>query len=537
MFCTAPIQIIKKDTVWTINPGTGLAETQVVQCGQCPTCLAGRKNDWTGRLIAEALNAQSVYFLTLTYAEEPQDFCYADIQRMLWHLRTDLRREEGKSVRFFCVGERGNKKGRIHWHMLLFFDAPHHLRRMKPGEKWKYWQHGWTSIDAVPKHDIAQRVRYCAKYAVKSIGDERACRARFSLKPAIGSVYALKFARDVAESGLPFLGWYRIPNITWSRGNRKGQLIKFRLRGSTARQACKAYHYQWMEHRAGRPWPESNFMHNYGHWTEKAPVWDEEKGRFEMDTYEVDAMQLRRQIWPETATMEPIRAHPTGRNNWVTTYECDDKGKMSVCVHKPLGGGHTLLAPVWMQKGARDQMERELNGGSEKETLEKKIERRERALEWERENKGTLAKHSRQVECDKHFGPLVHHPAVREYIETGKIPYNGYVEICPDIIDTLDYVVHGLASVPSVVRSEYAAWAAARFEKRRAIWITGQDCAEKINPETGECEIVAVPRGQGDGAEALGFFPQAGGIAERAANKTRGPLNAPQHPRPKGTAR
>lgn len=479
----------------------------MVQCGQCPSCLAGRKNDWTGRLIAEALRAQSVYFLTLTYKDEPTEFVYADVQRMLYHLRTDLKRHHGgKTVRFFCVGERGNKKGRIHWHMLLFFDQPHSLRRMKPGEIWKYWPHGWTSIDAVPRHDTAQRIRYCAKYAVKKLGDNRACRARFSLKPAIGSAYVFDHAKDVADAGLPFLGWYRIPGITWSRGNKKGELIKFRLRGSCARQACKAYHYQWLERRPTKPWPDSNFMANYGKWAEEQKVFDERTGEWKTDRYDVNAYQERARIWPEFAKAKPFNVELEGR----TRFDAE-----ALAVRKMWARADEWTRNEWrITKLAQEKYD----GNKETARAADEAEREERkrlADEWQREHAELAARQDRERKAVQRFAGVATHPAIREWIKTGRIPYNGYVEAAPSIIEELEALTLS-DSVSPIVRKEYNAWAAQRFEARRAIWASGQDTQERIDPETGECEIIAVPRGQGDGNEALAYFPQAGGLAERA---------------------
>ena len=75
-YCTSPITIYHKGATAPINPATGLPERSQVQCNRCPSCIAGRKNDWAGRLSAEALQAEEVYFVTLTYRDEPDEFHY-----------------------------------------------------------------------------------------------------------------------------------------------------------------------------------------------------------------------------------------------------------------------------------------------------------------------------------------------------------------------------------------------------------------------------------------------------------------------------
>lgn len=264
MFCTSPISIYKRGDAAVLNAATGLAERMSVACGQCPTCQAGRKNDWSGRLIAEAKTSKQVYFLTLTYKKEPEDYQYRDVQLALKRLRIDLNRHHGeKTVRFFCVGERGNKKGRIHWHVLLFFKVPHHIARTKPGQLWEYWPHGWTSIDLVPQDDVVRRVRYCAKYAVKTVGNDKSCRLRCSLNPAIGGDYVEQFARDAADQRLALKGFFFIPGMLWERGHRKGEHVRYRMKGSTARKAAASYVERWLENKTRTPWPETNFLARY----------------------------------------------------------------------------------------------------------------------------------------------------------------------------------------------------------------------------------------------------------------------------------
>lgn len=63
-------------------------------------------------------------FVTLTYADEylPEDLSLrpVDLKRFMYRLRTGLARKKEKPVRFYAVGEYGDKSERPHYHLLLF---------------------------------------------------------------------------------------------------------------------------------------------------------------------------------------------------------------------------------------------------------------------------------------------------------------------------------------------------------------------------------------------------------------------------------
>lgn len=327
VFCPTPFSVYRyRGHSGVFNPDTGQVDRTQVACGHCPSCIAGRKNDWTGRLCAEALKAKEVYFLTLTYKHEPEDFRYRDVQLMLYTLRTHFARHgKGQRIRFFCVGERGNRFGRIHWHMLIFADAPlgwtRWGRETHPGQLWPFWEWGWTDLVPVPRHEIVGRVRYCAKYAVKKIGDENSCRARFSLKPMIGGEYILDHAIRTAEAGLPLRGFYSLPGHVWTKGPRAGQQVKYRLKGASARMACDAYMDVWERLRPDRPWYPTNFLDHYGS----------------------DTLLRRIQLWPETKEEFDFCREPL--QDFRITYVAEADGRTYDYVEPRVLGRHVLLPP------------------------------------------------------------------------------------------------------------------------------------------------------------------------------------------------
>lgn len=218
-----------------------------VACGRCRECVKNRKQDWAGKLLAEYLKSGSAAFVTLTYAKKPQAFRYKDVQDMLHVFRKWChRKNRGTKVRFFCVGERGDKFGRRHWHMILFFSKPLTLDKPAMGTKWRFWQHGWTDIQMLIERDQALwKMRYCVKYAVKGL-DGKGERPRASLKPALGAEWLVERAREMAAAGLVPDGRYVLPGVFWKKGSRKGQSETFTVVGANRREYVKAWRAEWV---------------------------------------------------------------------------------------------------------------------------------------------------------------------------------------------------------------------------------------------------------------------------------------------------
>lgn len=247
------------------SPITGRVERYTVPCGYCRVCVATRKSNWTGRLIAEASTSAAVAFVTLTYKSEPESFAvaYRDIQLMLKGFRERLDRERGTKLRFFCSGERGEKNGRLHWHLLFFFDKPITMRRMKKRQIWHFWKHGWAHIQNLSSDNMLRKVRYVAKYCVKDAGKDRETFMRCSLRPGIGSEYFVRMAIDLAKAGLPANGGFKVGNVAYTRGPRKGQLQEFRLTGAMARNFLDVYETAWPMFQGAAPVPPTRFRHTF----------------------------------------------------------------------------------------------------------------------------------------------------------------------------------------------------------------------------------------------------------------------------------
>jgi hypothetical protein len=262
------------------------------------------KKDRAGRATAEAAMAAEVLFVTLTYRNGEAglaSFVVSDCQKMMKNLRAQQARgtlkrlgipERGfrkdpvklalfkaanPSLFFLRVGEMGKRKGRRHWHLLIWSDKITGLkdtvqevnpnwfgrkddpRAMKSGrEHVDWWPHGWVQVQVLPggrspllertytpmelieigrgrmapekstdPEGIIKLCRYLHKYCEKSRGLNRRKGQRREDMPVVfgssnrrplGVELILDQAREWARAGLPYPGTYRVPGVRHSRG-------------------------------------------------------------------------------------------------------------------------------------------------------------------------------------------------------------------------------------------------------------------------------------------------------------------------------
>lgn len=98
-----------------------------VPCGHCCECIQKRQNDIVQRVQMESLNSY-LYFCTLTYDNEHipnlvtskgEIFTYASVDDLQKCLKR-VRKYFPVPFRFLACSERGSKRLRPHWHVLIF---------------------------------------------------------------------------------------------------------------------------------------------------------------------------------------------------------------------------------------------------------------------------------------------------------------------------------------------------------------------------------------------------------------------------------
>jgi len=154
-----------------------------VPCGRCNHCLQTKRFDWSFRLLQEAKQATSAYFLTMTYdADHLQSPSLNKRDVQLFTKR--LRKENSTKLRYYTVGEYGTQTMRPHYHSIMFNLDLEVVTRLSD-----YWKLGNCYVGDV---EIAS-IHYVTKYVVNRSGMDLGGReppfSLMSRKPGIGSRY------------------------------------------------------------------------------------------------------------------------------------------------------------------------------------------------------------------------------------------------------------------------------------------------------------------------------------------------------------
>lgn len=253
-------------------------------CHRCWQCRERAIADWTGRNIAEMKTAKACHAVTLTYgrdeanAEEHERtvlLTYSDVQKFLYLLR-----RHGYPVRYFVAGEFGSKKGRAHWHIILYWldKVPENIplrqnwifaRYGEDGKQAKdqngdpavFWPHGWTYWQKVTPHTA----RYVCKYLQKGMGDDAAQgKLEMSKYPPLGTDYFERLAeRYVQQSMAPRTLEYSFPGVRKREKNGRTVEWKYMLTGRSAELFLDHYIASWKRIKGEQPRPKSALVDLY----------------------------------------------------------------------------------------------------------------------------------------------------------------------------------------------------------------------------------------------------------------------------------
>lgn len=268
--CIAPLTIY-------IGP-KGEKVPQEVACHECWQCRKNAIDDWVGRNIAESKTSKASHAVTLTYGrdrrgevdhERASILTYSDVQKYL-----KLLRRHGYPVRYFVTGEFGSRKGRAHWHIMLYWQdkVPPHVLDENFMEE--HWPHGWSFWTEPTPH----AVRYNCKYIQKDMGEaERQGHLAMSKKPPLGALYFRDLAERYVRQGLsPQTLEYSFPDV--KRRNHRGshELVRFRLRDRSADLFLGHFMAEWWNTYGDTPIPKSPLLDE---WFSDWADWGERDGR------------------------------------------------------------------------------------------------------------------------------------------------------------------------------------------------------------------------------------------------------------------
>lgn len=183
--------------IYNYIPALGQRVPIVVPCGKCKFCLHRKQNQLIYRVWNHSKNYVNSLFVTLTYNDdclpEHESMCRRDIQLFFKRLRKRL----GKDNKFtyLCTCERGRKSGRLHFHLLLFWNCDISVTQFKkyiyeswrfPKRNYKDFETFWLHLKNHPDSNplscpvdagfiyfgsvTGKSIAYCTKYSCKDIG-------------------------------------------------------------------------------------------------------------------------------------------------------------------------------------------------------------------------------------------------------------------------------------------------------------------------------------------------------------------------------
>lgn len=258
------------------NAPTSLDNGDLVACRYCWQCKARKVDDWIGRNIAESKTATSAHVVTLTYGYDRSTggidhlraavLTYSDVQNFLKKLRN-----HGHPARYFVVGEYGSKKGRAHWHIVIYWQGKVPTVTLRENIAFQHWEHGLTFWDKM----TPEAIRYACKYITKDTTDDarQGYGPMMSKKPPLGDAYFKLLARRYVDNGLaPQDAFYSFPNVrrvppgtrasTRSDMLQAAEPIKFLMQGKTAENFGRYFEKIWDETYPDRVYPHSEFLLN-----------------------------------------------------------------------------------------------------------------------------------------------------------------------------------------------------------------------------------------------------------------------------------
>lgn len=180
-------------------------------CGQCMPCRMNRRRLWTARLMLEAQRHEHSAFITLTYDKDHLPEGATLVPRDVQLFLKLIRKWYGK-VRYYVVGEYGERNGRPHYHMALFGfldtemvldTTPKSKDIVLKGLLKDYWPHGQVHFGTLTADSASYIVSYVVKRMTKCDDPRLNGRhpefCRMSLKPGIGAERADDMSKAIRD--------------------------------------------------------------------------------------------------------------------------------------------------------------------------------------------------------------------------------------------------------------------------------------------------------------------------------------------------
>lgn len=169
MQCYQPIKIKNDRYVKTGKVISYLPDYITVPCGRCLACLGQKSSELSMRCEHENIYygyGHNSCFVTLTYDDKhlPENYSLKieDTQLFLKRLRINAKRKlKIEDLKYLLVGEYGDKRGRPHYHMILF--------GLPAGKKTTDFIHSnWKNGHVYVGTCTGESIKYVTKYMSKS---------------------------------------------------------------------------------------------------------------------------------------------------------------------------------------------------------------------------------------------------------------------------------------------------------------------------------------------------------------------------------
>lgn len=214
-----------------------------------------RVDDFVGRCLGEQMVSATTLALTLTYEGDRVEagfLYYKHVQDMLKRLR-----KAGFQVRYMCAGEYGEKKGRAHWHIILFFKDRGPDLAVDTRVSWEFWPYGLVYA----QNANYEGFRYLLKYTLKQAHNHGQKKVlRLSKYPPIGAAYFQDLAERMVDAQLPMHSpEYAFMHVREKTADGRWRPRKFWLTGRSLDLFLEHYVDTW-EERHGRPPPDTEFL-------------------------------------------------------------------------------------------------------------------------------------------------------------------------------------------------------------------------------------------------------------------------------------
>ncbi len=191
------------------NPITGAVNKNTFPCGKCSACKINHRRKWTARILLESFAWRDASWITLTYDEKNLPENGELNPEHLTNFLKSLRKKLKQKIRYFAVGEYGDKFGRPHYHAIIWNYHPHIIVDRKDPRRWydpiieSAWGKGGTlNEDLMASNNLPLRCAYIAAYVLKKYKNKGSLKdqqefARMSRMPAVGSSAVPELAKTL----------------------------------------------------------------------------------------------------------------------------------------------------------------------------------------------------------------------------------------------------------------------------------------------------------------------------------------------------